>query len=290
MRQMFVTYLAFLASASLPPVSAWAQVMRAEQPGIVQKVAENPELSDQEKVDRVVNDSLMRNDDNKTAAALKQMELVIGDIERVTSLPPERLIMLKIAAKGAVDRSLDSLRVAQESRVREQTTGVGLEELEERLTALGEIQTANAAPQDSSAWTAYVSKVLQPNEMKAWTDAQAVRSSYRASALAGLLVSEMERKLHLSVEQTDKLEPLLKRAFEDYLPDMGNYIDRNSGIDFRLLMLVIQGVPPETRQGILTPAQEAHLQSLTGDLTGWWQSIQQAHHRRLGIGRPQGVQ
>lgn len=264
--------------------------MRAEDPGAVQKVVENPELTDQEKVDRIVNDSLLKSDENKTAAALKQMELVIGDIERVTKLPPERLKMLQIAAKGAVDRSLDSWRVAQESRVREQTTNVGLEGLEERLTSLGEIQTANAAPQDSTAWSAYVAKALQPNEVKAWIEAQAARASYRASALAGLLVSEMERKLHLSVEQTDKLEPLLKRAFEDYLPDMGNYIDRNSGIDFRLLMLVIQGVPPETRQGILTPAQEAHLQTLTGDLTGWWQSIQQAHQRRLGIGRPQGVQ
>jgi hypothetical protein len=160
-----------------------------------------------------------------------------------------------------------------------------LDGLEERLAGMGEVQVAAAQASESHAWTAFLNKTLSADELKAWNAAQAERVSYRAAALAALLVSEMERRLSLSVEQTDKLDPLLKKAFEDYLPDMGNYLDRNSGMDFRLLSLVILGVPVEQRQAILSPGQEARLQEAAADMAGWWQSIQQAHERRIS-GKP----
>lgn len=263
-------------------VPAVAQVMRAEKKPLSPS-AESADLNDQERVERAINLALVESDRDHVEKALRQMEFIIGDVSRVTQLPPERVRMLRIAAKGAVDRSLEPWRKAQESRVREQTIGATLETVKDRILTVGEVHVGGTAAQDTTLWTEPLRRILTPAELESWNKAQSDRTSYRAAALSDLLVSEMERRLMLTPEQTQKLEPLLRQAFIDYLPDMGNYIDRNSGIDFRLLALVFNGVPEEQRNAILTPQQGTMLMEAMADFGGWWQSIQQNHQRRVGV-------
>lgn len=278
MKQGCLQILVFLILGVVP---VRAQIMRAEK-----KDAEMPllggDLNEQERVEHSINLALVESGQDRTEKTQRQMDLIIGDVARVTGLPPERVRLLRIAAKGAVDRALEPWRKAQESRVREQTIGATLETVKDRLMSVGEVHVGGTAPQDTTLWTEPLRRILTPSELESWNKAQSDRNAYRAAALSDLLVSEMERKLMLTPEQTQKLEPLLRQAFIDYLPDMGNYIDRNSGMDFRLLALVFNGVPETLRNEILTPQQQTLLMETTADFGGWWQSIQQNHQRRVG--------
>ena len=281
------TLIIFSLLAACTFRSAEAQVMRAERPSDppVEATA-GTELTDQEKMDRIINDSLIESNTSKVAAAGRQMSLIVGDIRRVTNLNGDRLRMLEIAAKGAVDRSLEPWRVAQESRVREQINGAALETLKDRISSVGEVHVGGTQPQETTMWTEPLRRTLSTEELEKWNQAQSDRNAYRATALSNLLISEMERKLTLTPVQTEKLEPLLRQAFIDYLPDMSSYIDRNSGIDFRLLSLVMNGVSEEARNNILTSGQQATLQNQNTDFMGWWQSIYQNHQRRVGGSNP----
>ncbi len=241
--------------------------------------------TEQDWIERAINEALVKSSADRVAKTQRQMDLIVGDVQRVTSLPEERTRLLKIASKGAVDRALEPWRKSQESRVREQAVGATADTVKDRLQAVGEVHVGGTAAQDTTMWMEPLRRILTPEEFEAWNKAQADRTAYRAGALSDLLVSEMERKLMLTTTQTKELEPLLKQAFIDYLPDMSNYIDRNSGMDFRLLALVFNGVPEEHRNRILTAQQQTLLMETTADFGGWWQSIQQNHQRRVG-GKP----
>jgi hypothetical protein len=104
--------------------------------------------------------------------------------------------------------------------------------------------------------------------------------------MAAMLVAELDRHAGLTLTQCEKLEPLAQRAIDEYLPDIANYTDRNSGIDFRMLMLLLTGAPTDQVQGILTPDQYGKWQQLTADYRGWWQSIEQNHRTRTAQGAP----
>jgi hypothetical protein len=102
--------------------------------------------------------------------------------------------------------------------------------------------------------------------------------------MAQMLVAEMDRQVGLTLTQCEKLEPLAQKALTDYLPDMSNYVDRNSGIDFRMLLLMLSGVSENDIAGVITPEQFGKWQQLTADYRGWWQSIEQNHRARMANG------
>jgi hypothetical protein len=272
----------FFTVLLLPAMPLAAQIMRAEAAKPAPAEAIDPEMTDGDRLAMVINRNLAETDMDRSKASLEQLTLIAGDIERVVQLPPEQAKLLRIAAKGAVDTSLESWRAAQETRVREQLAGATLDSIQERLESLGEIHVGGTPPQDTPLWTETLNRVLTEPQRATFKAATEERMAYRAAALSAMLISEMEKKLSLTLPQTERLEPLLKKSFMDYLPDMGNYIDRNSGIDFRLLMLMANGIPGATRREILTDAQQAELQAVTADFSGWWQSILQNHQRRVG--------
>jgi hypothetical protein len=249
-------------------------------------LADDSTWTEQEWVERAINEQLVTSSHDRTEMTQRQMDLILGDIKRVTQLPADRERKLRIASKGAVDRALEPWRKAQESRVREQAMGATRDTVKERIQAAGEVHVGGTTPQESAQWTEPLARILSPMELEAWNRSQTDRTEYRASALSDLLVSEMERRLMLTAEQTLALEPLLRQAFIDYLPDMSNYIDRNSGMDFRLLALVFNGVPEGERTRILSAPQQTLLMEATADFGGWWQSIQQNHQRRTGGAKP----
>jgi hypothetical protein len=197
------------------------------------------------------------------------------------NLSPEKLRKLDIAAKGAVNETLTGWRSAQENQVRQLTQGGGDEDIAARLNGVGEIQLGNEIPYNKQIWATTLTQTLSPAEQQAWQALEAERSAYRQKAVSMLLLTELERKLGLNEAQLDKLEPLLQQAFTDYLPDMSNYMDRGSGMDIRMLLLLLNGVPEQEQKSILTKEQLDKWLSVTADYSGWWQSIMQNHQRRM---------
>lgn len=277
--------LACFAAMSAPALRA-QQVIKAA-PDKKLPVPEE-QLTDAELVQQMVSHHLVGSEHERTEDLTAQMAIVIGDVRRVVGLPKERQRMLEIAAKGAVDRTLEGWRSAQENNVRQQVTGLAPPVVEQRLASLGTVRVGNETPEKHGLWSASIENVLTPDERSRWTTAEGERYAYRVQALAQMLVAELDRQVGLTLTQCEKLEPLAMTALQDYLPDMSNYMDRNSGIDFRMLMLLLSGVPQAETQAVLTPDQYGKWQQLTADFRGWWQSIEQNHRARANTGKADG--
>ena len=258
------------------------QVVKAETPAKAPLPVE--QLTDAELVQQTVSNYLMEAESEETKDSMQQMDIVIGDVRRVAGIPKERERMLKIAAKGAVDRTLEGWRSAQENQVRQQAMGLTPEIVAQRLASIGSVHVGGESADKNGLWAASLTEVLTPEERTKWTAAEDERRSYRTRALAQMLVAELDRQVGLTLTQCEKIEPLALKALADYLPDMANYVDRNSGIDFRMLLLLLSGVPESDTQAVLTPDQYGKWQMLTADFRGWWQSIEQNHRARMNNG------
>lgn len=258
------------------------QVIKAEQ----SKPLAVPEeqMTEGELVQQMISNYLVQAESEQTQDSMQQMAIVIGDVRRVAGLPKERQRVLEIAAKGAVDRTLEGWRSAQENQVRQQAMGLTAEVVEQRLASLGSVHVGGEPADKNALWSASVDQVLTPEERTKWTGAEEERKSYRIRALAQMLVAEMDRQVGLTLTQCEKLEPLAQKALADYLPDMSNYVDRNSGMDFRMLLLMLSGVSENDIAGVITPEQFGKWQQLTADYRGWWQSIEQNHRARMNNG------
>ena len=281
-----------LAKAGVAAISSFAilnssflcaqQVIKAEKPKPV--VVPEEQLTDAELSQQLVSNFLMEAETDQTKDAMAQMANAIGDVRRVAGIPKERQRMLEIAAKGAVDRSLEGWRSAQENQVRQQVSGLPPEVVEQRLATIGTVHVGGEQPDKNGLWLSSIEQVLTPEERTKWTAAEEDRRSYRIRAMAQMLVAEMDRQVGLTLTQCEKLEPLAQKALTDYLPDMSNYVDRNSGIDFRMLLLMLSGVSENDIAGVITPEQFGKWQQLTADYRGWWQSIEQNHRARMNNG------
>lgn len=272
----------------LPPSAHAGPVIKA-QPKVKVAVPEE-QLTDAELVQQLMSNFLVECEKGEVKDYMEQMNIVIGDVHRVVGLPAERQRMLELAAKGTVDRALEGWRSTQENQVRQQAQGLTPEIVEQRLQNLGSVHVGNESIEKNALWTSTVARVLTPDELAKWKKAEEDRKSYRTRALAQMLVAELDRQVGLTLTQSEKLEPLAMQSLNDYLPDMSNYVDRNSGIDFRMLLLMLSGAPQNEVQGVLTPDQYGKWQQVTADYRGWWQSIEQNHRTRLSTGGTQPQQ
>ncbi len=275
-----IVLIVLALTALVPARSEAQQIIRAQKP--VQPLSLPVEqLSDAELSQQLISNFLVSAEEEQFKEQRKDMDVIIGDMRRVAGLPPERLRLLEIAAKGAVDRSLEGWRSAEENQTRQQVGGLAPDVVQQRLEGMGGIRVGNEGPERNGLWRSVIENVLTAEERVKWTQAEDERRAYRTRAMAQMLVAELDRQTSLSLTQCEKLEPLVLKALEEYLPDMANYTDRNSGVDFRMLLLMLTGAPTEEVQAVLTPDQYGKWQQITADYRGWWQSIEQNHRTRM---------
>ncbi len=277
-RACLALVIALLPVASL---SQAQQVIKAEPPAWLAPTP--PELmTDAELIQQTISMHLMASDQDQAKRLRQNMDIVIGDVRRVAGLPKERQRLLEIAAKGAVDRHMDSWRTGQENQVRQQALGTTAQQVRQRLEGLGSVTVGgNGLPEENPLWRDTLTNVLTTEERSKWTAAEAGRDAYRQEAIAKLLVAEMDRQLDLTLSQCEKVEPLAVKAVQDYLPDMGLYLDRGNGIDFRLLLTAFTAVPEAERQTLLTQQQINKWLQVTSDFRSLWQNIEQNHQQRI---------
>ena len=259
-------------------------MIKAEKPAWT--LPEAPEmLTEQERIQQTIAMHLTVTDEEQAKKLRQNMDIVIGDVRRVVGLPKERLRLLEIAAKGAVDRRLEGLRGNEENQVRQQALGVTAQQVRQRLEGMGTLSVnGGQPPEENTLWRDTVTNVLTPAERESWSAAEQGREVYRQQAIARLLVAEMDQQLDLTLTQCEKIEPLVTKVVQDYLPDMSAFLDRGNGIDFRLLLTAFNGVPDAERQNILTGQQLNKWTQITMDYRSWWQNIEQSHQQRLQSG------
>lgn len=210
------------------------------------------------------------------------MEAKIEDVRRVVHPAPDRARFLEIAAKGAVERTLDSWRSQFDSWVRNSVQGAKGGTLRKRLEGLDNDNVwfgDEGSPGDHSIWVDALAEFLTPEQKKLWDAEVAAREQYRQGAYAWGVLAELNRRYHLSKDQFERLEPLVNAAVSEYFDDFSNMFGRGSStIMPRYLVTLFAAVPDDKAQTVLNASQwKLWKDNDFKQVSSWWESMKNNH-------------
>jgi len=213
--------------------------------------------------------------DNATERA-GQMGVVVGDVRRTVGLSADRLRMLEIAAKGAVDRSMEGWRSAQENQVRQQAVrpAAGDGGAAARDPWAASSSATARTPTSKACGKPPLGQVLTPRSAHALDRARRNGRPIVTRALVAMLLAELDRQLGVTLTQRRSWSRWPWLRCHDYMPDMMNYIDRSSGIDLRMLLLHALRRCRGHAQDLAHRAATCALAPTDRDYRGWWQSVE----------------
>ncbi len=245
------------------------------------KAEDTAEPVDTEKIFAAYFVKLYHDQRDRMMAAMQER---VDELVRVTSIPPETLKLLQVAAKGTVERVLDSSWKSNVDRgVRGSVEGVSGQFLKQRLDAMGESRYSTEPPEQHAMWVQTLQTLLTDEQRKNYENVLAERDAYRDRAIVHIILAQLDSTLRISGDQGDKLEPLLAGVVKDYWPDYErSFNGSNYAIYPYYLPVMLAGVPADDRKAILTPEQ---LKQFEGDIqsryNGWWDSMKRMHDQRV---------
>jgi hypothetical protein len=219
---------------------------------------------------------------DKRREMTEAMEAKVDDVRRVVRLAPDRSRYLEIAAKGAVERSLDAWRLQIDSWVRNSVQRVKADALRKRLAGMDNDNVwfgEEITPADHAVWKDALAAALTEDQKKSWKNEVMARDSYRQRAYAWGILAEMNRRYHLSNDQFNRLEPLVETAVTEYHDDFANMFGRGSSTVMpRYLITLFAAVPEDKAQEVLNAAQwKQWKESDFKQVSGWWESMKNTH-------------
>ena len=128
---------------------------------------------------------------------------------------------------------------------------------------------------------------LNADQKQAWQKQTDARATFHDHAIADLVMSEFDRKFQLTVDQENKLGPIIDGIVKDYSPDISQIFAFNNGLGWYMepvyTLMPFAGVPEADLKAILTPDQMDHWKASQecANATSLWQNIQQMHNQRV---------
>jgi hypothetical protein len=202
--------------------------------------------------------------EEKTAGSRKRflapMLLKAEDAARVAGLAPDALDHLRIAARGAAEKSLEAWKSNFEQMVRAQIRDATAGNLKQRLRSIN-----NYSFEDSYAeqmlrstqpiWETAVNATLTPAQLAAWQKEVDARNAYRDKSITLAVLAEFDRKNPLTAAQWDKIEALLDKTMLDYGPDISRIFSSPWYQQDYTMFLPFACAPEKDLKAILTPDQ-----------------------------------
>lgn len=209
----------------------------------------------------------------------KGMIVKLESIHRVVKLSDDGFQRLEIATRGAAEHALDVWRQNSEQWVRNGIKNVSAKTLKQRLEIFNTIDGSfdnRESLFDQPIWTNTVTDVLSESQMELLADDASGRKNYHDRARILIILEELNSTYHLSLEQLDKLEPLLSRVVAEYASDILTMIGSDSDAT-RQMSVLLAGVPEDKTRSILTPEQFDHWKKTEKDL---WINAKRNHDQR----------
>jgi hypothetical protein len=187
------------------------------------------------------------------------LAMTIDQMRRVAELSDAQVAKLQIAAKGAVDHSLQDLREQldryYESRIKAAAGGVRV------AVTMNARRGANVAA-DEEIWTKTLGKVLSQEQRQQYDAAVAQRAAFRRQFLVQSVIAAIDEKVLLTEQQRQQLAEAVEASLDgDSQTAIGNSM--MNGIRRYALQLVSR-VDDEKLKAILSEHQVKGLSSNTG--------------------------
>lgn len=270
-----------LSRSRIMVLGAQAAPVKADPPG---KVYEPEDL------ENAISDYL-----NEQAAAERKRLLTIQmlkaeDAARVARLEPPAAARLVTAARGTAEEELTQWKANTEQSIRSQLHDVTPENVRQRLAGMERFsfgRRSSPHPTLGALWEHAVKTELTDAERATWKKERDARSAYADQAIGNFIMLELSRRIPLSREQWQKLDPLVCAAVRDYGPDIVSMFSYSYGSTWYLqsytLLIPVAAVPEKELKTILTKEQLDRW--MTGEefanINSYWENIQRLHTNRV---------
>ena len=200
------------------------------------------------------------------------MQVVIEDVVRLCDLDEKQREQLKLAAKGASERSMKEWHEQAERYFRTRLDGADADSAKEMLEGMGNVNFgSNRAEEEGESlelWKDTLKVVLTDEQVDRYEAVLEQRELDRIDAFAKMSLTTIDSHLRLTPDQKLKMAELIHEASANYLADVqrywGDYFERP------MLMSLANASEDETLKSILTDKQFERLKEATANYDHFW--------------------
>jgi len=176
-------------------------------------------------------------------------------------LTPTEADALKLGVAEVINQSVFSWGKGLETTLREHVKTAFLGQADARLAALenggatmGNETDEVALKAEDAAWEALLQKSLTPAQLTSYQAAAAQKAARRVEALGRVVVSEIDRKVLLTQEQRQKLQPLVSTAIKAQLAKI-EALMAQSYVNTEMLLCILPKLDEAFVKSMLQPDQ-----------------------------------
>lgn len=205
----------------------------------------------------------------------EQMLRRIEELEEIVGITEKQKKDLRIASKGAVEKSLDPWRKQMDEYVRQYLQRAP-QNVDMVLASIGNVNFGQSPEQQAAAqsiWQATIEKVLDAKQMETYRKAADARRAFLYRAVSDVLIADLDRNLRLTAKQRVSLRKMLVPIVEENL----SYLDRwsNDGnLPVYQLPTLLGGVDSEVLEKVLSEQQIEGWTTRYANFKGMWDAIQ----------------
>ncbi|MEM6915835.1 MAG: hypothetical protein AAF491_04640 [Verrucomicrobiota bacterium] len=203
---------------------------------------------------------------------LKFMAVVIDDVARLCQLEPGQQKQLKLAAKGAAERSMKDWHTQAERYFRTRLDGADRDTTKEMLEGMGSVNFGgNRSEEEGESldlWKDTLKTVLSDDQIRRYEEVLEQRQLDRIEAFTLMSVTTLDSHLRFTPKQKAQIEDLVHEATTEYLDDVqrywGDYFERG------MLMSLANASEENELRAILTEEQYDRLKDATANFDHFW--------------------
>ncbi|MEM6278083.1 MAG: hypothetical protein AAF733_01290 [Verrucomicrobiota bacterium] len=203
---------------------------------------------------------------------LKFMAVVIDDVARLCQLEPGQQSQLKLAAKGAAERSMKDWHTQAERYFRTRLDGADRDTTKEMLEGMGSVNFGgNRSEEEGESldlWKDTLKTVLSDDQIRRYEEVLEQRQLDRIEAFTLMSVTTLDSHLRFTPKQKAQIEDLVHEATTEYLDDVqrywGDYFERG------MLMSLANASEENELRAILTEEQYDRLKDATANFDHFW--------------------
>ncbi len=232
------------------------------------------------RIEKAIQDYLTRGRDDWKNKRLEARRAEIDELGTQWKLPEATTKALRDGLEGAVAMSLGSWGQALEKQIREYVKSAFLGGAEDRIQALEGGQTNFGMANDTDGmkaeigtWRELLRQHLDPPSFADWEAREQKRADRRVEALSMMTVAELDRKLRLTPDQRQRLEPIVSKAVRESKSKLDAFLTQNYA-NSELLMMVVNGIPASEVSTLIDADQMAGWREVKERYSGWWNQFQ----------------
>ena len=238
------------------------------------------EKSRRERIEKAIQGYLSRGRDVWLQGRKDSRTAEIKELETQGTIPAGTANNLRNGLQPALDKAAVTWGGGLERTIRENLKSAFLAGAEERVKQLengqmnfGLVTDTEAMTAESKTWHELLKATLDPAAYSTYEAREQKRLERRLQALAMMTVAELDRRLRLTPEQRQKLEPVIRRVVTEARAKVEAFQSQPYA-NSELLLMVINGVPAPEVATLIDADQLAGWQDIKDKYAGWWNQYQ----------------